>query len=380
VASHACRRLHRRRTTDEDGNARRGTVKRMTQSHVVRQLIEMNLLCEHVVVDQRVAVVDRSRRNRNFEIHISDGSSWFVKQATRPESLANLAHEAKVHAHLRKFGSKPILEGLPDRTYFDTASGILALSLIVQQESAHEYHRRLGRFPKFVGRYLGTTLAALHTTSTTKLFTQTTALKPWVLEIHKLRLKQLSDYSAASLAVIRIIQENDVFERTLEFLTGQWQASVIIHNDVKWDNVVITRGRPRVRLVDWESATLGDPAWDIGSVLAAYLTTWVRSIPVIGVQPPDGFAALASVDLNSTFAAQSAFWAAYRTNMHTSDDAAHLLLHRSMMMTAARLVVNAIEASQSASTLTGDVVLLLQLALNIMQRPMKASRHLCGLS
>ena len=38
---------------------------------------------------------------------------------------------------------------------------------------------------------------------------------------------------------------------------------------MKWDNVVVSAGR--TVLVDWEMAGLGDPAWDLGCLLAEHL-------------------------------------------------------------------------------------------------------------
>ncbi|WP_157557486.1 phosphotransferase [Intrasporangium oryzae] len=46
-------------------------------------------------------------------------------------------------------------------------------------------------------------------------------------------------------------------------------AGCLVNHDMKWDNVVVSSGR--TVLVDWEMAGLGDPAWDLGCLLAEHL-------------------------------------------------------------------------------------------------------------
>ncbi len=51
-------------------------------------------------------------------------------------------------------------------------------------------------------------------------------------------------------------------------------AQVLIHNDFRFDNLVLDGGAedPRVRAVlDWELATVGDPLMDLGSTLAYWV-------------------------------------------------------------------------------------------------------------
>jgi hypothetical protein len=50
-------------------------------------------------------------------------------------------------------------------------------------------------------------------------------------------------------------------------------AGCLVNHDLKWDNVVLTGSpdAPRPVLLDWELAGLGDPAWDLGCLLAEHL-------------------------------------------------------------------------------------------------------------
>ena len=61
------------------------------------------------------------------------------------------------------------------------------------------------------------------------------------------------------------------------------------------------------------------------------------------------------------------------------DDVVEVLLSAAVRFAAARLVQTAFEATQDAGSLATDVVLHLQVALNVLQRPRQAVVHLLGL-
>ena len=59
-----------------------------------------------------------------------------------------------------------------------------------------------------------------------------------------------------------------------------------MHGDVKWDNCVVYPARPataaslRLKIVDWELSDIGDPRWDVGALLQAYIAFWVFSMRI----------------------------------------------------------------------------------------------------
>ena len=56
----------------------------------------------------------------------------------------------------------------------------------------------------------------------------------------------------------------------------------LVNHDLKWDNVVLTGPDRRPVLLDWELAGAGDPAWDLGCLLAEHL---VRDASATGLEP-----------------------------------------------------------------------------------------------
>ena len=207
---------------------------------------------------------------------------------------------------------------------------------------------------------------------------------PWVLGLHRPSLPVFRDASNANLQLIRILQNTEGFPQMLDRLRQQWKVDGLIHNDIKWNNC-LARGRqlprkPEVRIVDWEFAGLGDRCWDVGAVLSNYLSFWLLSVPISGDEPPDRFLDLARYPLESMQPALRAYWHAYKKGLNLDTHEADNCLLRSVSYAGARLVQTGFEQMQFSARLTGNLVCLLQLSLNIMQRPHEAAVRLLGIS
>ena len=74
-----------------------------------------------------------------------------------------------------------------------------------------------------------------------------------------------------------------------------------------------------------------------------------------------------------------AFWHAYLRGMRLQPKVSQRQLLRAVRYASARLIQTCFEYLQTATTLTGNVVCLLQLSLNIAKRPSEAAVHLLGL-
>ena len=67
------------------------------------------------------------------------------------------------------------------------------------------------------------------------------------------------------------------FEKVMDWLVERMPADVancVIHNDFRFDNVVLDKDDPSriIGVLDWEMATLGDPLMDLGGNLAYWVT------------------------------------------------------------------------------------------------------------
>ncbi|HEU4348492.1 MAG TPA: phosphotransferase, partial [Actinoplanes sp.] len=309
--------------------------------------------------------------------------SYVLKQAVGQERAATVQHEAAVYRLLHAAADGPGLRPYLARLcHHDASSGILILEARPGAQNLRDYYALGGRFSPSLAARLGDALGALHRMPTGAR--APTARPPWILSLHRCDLNAFRELSSGSVALVRIVQEQAGLGALLDGLRDAWSARSFIHNDVRWDNCVAagrspTARKSRLYLVDWELAGLGDPAWDVGSVLAGYLSLWLMSMSIPPGTAPERLPYLARWPLERMHPALRRFWRSYvlRCGLDASEAAA--LLGRVVGYAAARLMQMAVEQSQDAVEPTAGAILALQLSQNVLERPGEAAEGLLGL-
>jgi hypothetical protein len=345
-------------------------------SDVVRYLLARGAVSRETVVDADLVVRDMSSRNRNFRVEISSGTGFHLKQGSDSNTRVAVAHEAAVYREVRQRNPR-FAEFMPFLQDFDDGTGVLLLRLIRDAEDLRAYHLRTKQFPTDLGATIGEALALLHMLTPPACEADYPCPYPSFFNLYRPRLEIFRSASAANLQLIRIVQSSSDFCQRLDVLRERLRREALLHNDLKWDNMLLSP--EGLRLVDWETAEFGDPAWDLGSVFGQYLSWWIFSMPVSGGKPPDNFADLAAFPLASMKPALNACWTAYFSTRSLASSESSQLLLRAVAMTGVRLMQSAFEASQFATHLTSSDILHIQLASNIVERPVDACRHLLGL-
>jgi aminoglycoside phosphotransferase (APT) family kinase protein len=188
--------------------------------------------------------------------------------------------------------------------------------------------------------------------------------------------------SPANLELIKLLQKNSRMTTSLDSLRNEWTAETLIHNDIKGDNILVTRragGEVDVRIIDWELIQIGDPAWDVGSVFRDFLDYWLLSVPLTGDLNPEEMLERAEIPLRKIHPATRAFWNAYRSSVLMQTDQAGDFLMRALRFAAARMAQGAYEWSSATHEPPNLSVAMLQLAANILEDTREASLHLFGI-
>lgn len=361
----------------------------LAQSQIGRYLLDGGYLSADAFVDGSVRIVEVSRRNRNFKVFSDRGRSYLVKQGISQPGKMTVAHESGVYRRLDVMpGIDRFRPHLPAFHGYDDSQGILILELLEDAEDFREYHMRRGRFSTKIAAALGAALSALHRLPLPTEWKSTDynlpVRIPWVLGIHQPGINIFRDTCAANMQLIRIIQSTPELVLMLDQLREGWRSNGLIHNDIKWDNCLAfpnlgSNREIRLKVVDWEFAGIGDTCWDAGAVFGNYLSSWLFSVPVSGDEPPDRFLDLAQYPLERMQPAIRAYWQAYVKGMELSRVDAEERLLRAVRYGAARIIQTGYEHMQHSMRLTGNLICLLQLAVNITQRPRDAIAHLLGI-
>jgi aminoglycoside phosphotransferase (APT) family kinase protein len=352
---------------------------------VLPYLLERDLISARAVVDGGLRIVDMSRRNRVFVVTAEGEPGFVVKQPSDADG-AGVRHEALVLGRLRAADAR-LAARLPVPISYDPADGVLVLEAARDAQDLRERHAR-GRFSRELAAHAGRALALLHGTSPALLGDQAAPWDPrWTLRLHRPSLKAAHHMTGAASELVRTIQRSDELCAALDELSASRHDGVVIHGDIRWENVLTARApsgasprRSRVLLLDWESAGRGDPSLDVGAFFGEYLHAWLRSIPIVEPKDPGLLLAHAGHPLARMRPALNAFWLTYAR--HSASDAQELsrLLRRCASCAAVRVLTSAYEESLSRHELSGSARFALQLSLNILRRPDEAIAHLLGIS
>ncbi|MEP6775540.1 MAG: phosphotransferase [Chloroflexota bacterium] len=365
----------------------------LTPKEIAPYLIESGLVSARSIVEGDLAVLDASRRNSNFKVVSERGTSYLIKQGVDRERASTIANEASVCSFLQSDAAyAPLRSYLPVLHMYSPEEHVEVFEFVRDAYDLREYHTRLGRFPTNLATDLGLVLGTLHSArslaGTTGHIERRDA--PWPLTLHRPNFALYERMSNANVQLVSTVQSFPAFGMLLDALRARWpefaggEAGALVHYDIKLDNVLVVRdgsGRTKdIKLVDWELAGLGDPAWDVGALLGEYLGFWLLSIPITGESPPERFLDMALYPLSRIQPALGAFWRSYKEQTGLDGQEAAPFLWRAVAYAACRLLQTAFESSQGSSRLTGNALCLLQLSFNVLQRPFEAAAQLLGIT
>lgn len=363
----------------------------LSRSNVVHYLLDQGLLPLEAVVNGELMVVDATRRNRNFKVMRRGQQGYFVKQIQLwdAQTVATLGAEATCYRLAREMPEFSTLSELVPRDFlYDRYRHVLVTELLPDAESMMDYHRRLNAFPQEAARLLGTQFGRLHREPMPSLEGRPEATsfrrqQPWALSSHQ-GANMFGALSGGSTKLLEIVQSYPDFQRTLEEMRADWRIERLMHGDVKWENCVIyptasRDGKLGTKIVDWELSDIGDPSWDIGAVLQAYISFWVFSMRFGADVPAAQLEDSAQYPIEKMQPSIRAFWQAYIGMLELERAAADLLLVRSVKYGAARMIQTAYESMQYSPQILPSALGLLQVSFNILKEPKKAATQLLGL-
>lgn len=335
---------------------------------VVDWLLEVGLIDPARLLDEELTLRDVSRRNRNTIVEWPDGSGYIVKQARDSERQASLANEWRLTESAALLTDRNLRAPHPVR--YDDATSRLVLELAPRTRPLRSVVRALPAVPAGLARRVGRTLKALHkhTPPPERASEKTPAF--WVARLVAPALADYARFSGATRVLVAALQSSRTIRGAVEELAADEGAVCFVHGDIRWDNVLVETESGRLWLIDWELAHWGNPLLDVGGFLADCLWHWLTFVPTAGEMEANVDAAAKPLrGMQSCF---RAFWEAY------GGAARGVGLHRLTRFCAIKLVQASFERTQVADQFDRRIVLLLQLAENMLAKPESAERLLSG--
>jgi hypothetical protein len=317
-------------------------VDQLDASTVLGHLIERRL-CDST--DRLLRVETLSSKNLNLLVTLScsiDQASpittrYLVKQSPFKEADTsgdgfrrewNLYQWIRTHEELSSLWA-----WLPDPVDHDPQSGILVFRFLECYQDLSKAYARTRLFPTRLAAALGASVAAVHraTFKAGNPFTpidRENADDPTALDEPPDLCGELEDLTPEifrkvprdGLKFYVLYQRAPEISDAILALENDYRACCVIHHDLKFANVLLhgqwsdwalpswpaqpadlalPGGDGAVRLIDWEQWRWGDPAFDLGALVAEYLRTWLKSVPISRDLEPETALQLAAVPLEA---------------------------------------------------------------------------------
>jgi hypothetical protein len=247
-------------------------------------LLEVGLLDEIGAAD--AAVEDLSRAHPVWRVGLADGRRLVVK-AGIGHGGPDLAVECLVYR--MTWWCEPLAAALPEPLAVDEDRQLLVLADVGEPDGTGSLAQQLG-FPALLGGgrpvpavpvstvgalgrtvgALGRTVGALH--RATAGFPLPPAPPPLVLALvgRAEPPPGAGSLSALVRSTLAALDRRPLIAGAVAELRRP-VGGCLVNHDLKWDNVVLTGPTQQPVLLDWELAGLGDPAWDLGCLLAEHL-------------------------------------------------------------------------------------------------------------
>jgi hypothetical protein len=326
-------------------------------------------------------VIERSRRHRSFEVRTSTGGH-FVKQVRgdRPRSAQLLEREA-IWYELCARQWPAVAAMMPLLQAWDPLMRVLVLARVDAAGNLAEPALRSAAHLSDWPRQLGQLLAILHGSTSTASDSDAAPAcwnllgqdLPWI--VHMAQGQPLpADIPQPGRQLLSQVLADEDLRSGLLALGKEWRTECVIHGDLRWDNCLVRRHglQPSLVLVDWETVSCGDPAWDLGALMASLLEEWLSALDASAHTT-----GAATGALHGQAAAAEALWCAYWQHRQTRPPAS--LLAQVLRCAAGVLVQSAFEQVCTRGSPADLDSRQLQLAANIFRQPLLAAHDLLGL-
>lgn len=323
------------------------------------------------------ATTGRPSRHRTGRSSLGHGIV-FAKAARRPDDRGDLAHEATVYGLLHG-GNCPHTERCTPRgVRWDPKTGELAMEALDAPDLAQAV-ADTGRLDVDAAEALGRVVARLHVEG--GLLDADAPSSAWTvggIDWHRPGPAHLRVLSGGGIELLEMLQRSERLWAHLARVARPSDADTLVHGDLRWENVLVAEepDPPRIWLVDWEFAGIGESAWDVGCFAAACVSGWLSSIPHVPGVPPARLLDEAALPMDAIRPGLAAFWTGYGEISRPGLDGWR---DRCIELTATRLVHLAFEATTGDEQLRACPVAHLQVALHMLDGPTRAAEELLGL-
>jgi hypothetical protein len=297
----------------------------LSSDNVGQYLLNSNLCLESERPLMEVDSIDDGK-NFNLVIAFPGDRKLLIKQDRQlsiKKPINELLREWKFHHLLKQyFASSQLISIVSEVLHFDPENSILVCSFLQEYQDVDKFYRKQRNFSTQIAAAIGWTVSTLHRTTLDSHQCQyfnwekdDTKDNAWVrFPVYFQGLNRISPEILGSIPMdclkfFSLYQRYESLNAAVTELINSSLCCCITHNDLKLSNMLLSHSweqqalsdnqKSCIRLIDWERCDWGDPAFDLGTVVANYLLIWLDTLIVDPSITIEESLSLATVPLSS---------------------------------------------------------------------------------
>ncbi|MBD0385936.1 MAG: aminoglycoside phosphotransferase family protein [Nostoc sp. C3-bin3] len=277
----------------------------LSSQNVFEYLVKQELCTQE---EQYLSQVElKIAKNFNLLLSLQDGRKLLVKQERHNQegkTAGEFLNEWRIQEFLQQFPELSNIRSLlPEVLHFKANDSVIVFNYLNDYRDLTDFYTKENLFPTEVAASIGTTLATVHRTTLDRqeyqdFFSQNPEDVPIDKTPNLIRgLERISPETfglvpADGLKFFALYQRYDSLGQAIAELATTFEPCCLTHNDLKLNNILLhndweqalSKAEPSsnsvIRLIDWERGNWGDPAFDLGMLIASYLQIWLSSLVV----------------------------------------------------------------------------------------------------
>ena len=237
-------------------------------------------------------------KNFNLLLTFPDSRKLLIKQERHNHSgqaPGELFGEWRLKDFFQGFSELNYLcQFLPDVLHFDPQNSIIVQTYLDDYQNLADYYQNDNSFNSEIAVAIATILATIHrATFNRQDYQEFLSAKPdhlspahvpnWIRSIEEIGPEIFGIIPADGMKFFKLYQRYESLGQAMKELGDVFQPCCLTHNDLKLNNILLQtnweqEGSNIVRVIDWERSSWGDPAFDLGTLIASYLQIWLSSL------------------------------------------------------------------------------------------------------
>ncbi|MFW6359182.1 MAG: phosphotransferase [Chroococcales cyanobacterium] len=358
----------------------------LSSENIGEYLVKRKLLNREDVAQITIQLI--LAKNFNLLVTLPDGQKLLVKQERHNQdgkTAGEFQQEWQIQEFLQDFPELDHLRPcLPHILQFDREQSLIVFHYLDEYRDLMDYYMKENHFPTAIASILGKSVATIHRATFNRedyqafflpqLDARQEQVSLFIRGLERISPEIFSSVPMDGLKFFVLYQRYDSLGNAIASLGASVSPCCLTHNDLKLNNILLHTNweHPNdsvVRLIDWERSSWGDPAFDVGTVIASYLQLWLNSLVISTTLSIEESLRLATTPLDQLQPSIAAFTSAYlETFPEILEQRPHYL--QQVVQFAGLVLIQQIQAMIQYQKAFGNTgIAMLQVAKSLLCRP-----------